>query len=276
MPPLRASILVIGDEILAGYVRDTNSGWLAERLRGHGVPLDRVVTVPDDIDAIVGHLRDELARSRPRVVLTSGGIGSTPDDRTMEAVATLLGVELVVDPDLDARITAALERQAAAGGRISGEQEEAVRSMALVPGGARLLPEASGMAPGVAVDVDCGLEEGGAAIAVLPGIPSELRRITEQSVEPALLAGRGAPTHTEELTHPYPESVLSPLLADLARDFPGLHVGSYPGRECVVRLSGAPADVEAAAARVRGELERIAAQPGSDRLAERWQAHWSA
>lgn len=276
MTRLRASIVVIGDEILAGYVRDTNSGWLAERLRHHGVPLDRIVTVPDEAGAIIAHLRAELDRSRPRLVLTSGGIGSTPDDLTMDAVAGLLGVGLVTHPELDARITAALRERAAAGTETPAEQEEAIRSMALVPDGARLLPESGGMAPGVAVDIDGGLDAGGAAIAVLPGIPSELRRITEHSVEPALVAGRGEPTHTEELTHPYPESVLSPLLRRLTRRFPDVRIGSYPGPDCLVRLTGDAEEVAAAAELVRAELARIAAEPGSDHLAERWRAHWSS
>lgn len=275
MTRLRASIVVIGDEILAGYVRDTNSGWLAERLRHHGVPLDRIVTVPDTTEAIIAHLRAELDRSRPRLVLTSGGIGSTPDDLTMEAVAGLLGVGLVTHPELDERITAALRERAAAGMETPAEQEEAIRSMALVPDGARLLTESAGMAPGVAVDVDGGLDADGAAIAVLPGIPSELRRITTDSIEPALMAGRGHVHDTEELTHPYPESVLSPLLRRLTHRFPDVHIGSYPGPECLVRLTGDAADVAAAAEALRAELDRIAAEPGSDQLAQRWRAHWS-
>jgi molybdopterin-biosynthesis enzyme MoeA-like protein len=75
---VHASIVAIGDEILEGFVRDTNSGWLAERLRQVGVTLDRVVVVPDDVGAIVETLRAELSRSRPRLVFTSGGIGTTP------------------------------------------------------------------------------------------------------------------------------------------------------------------------------------------------------
>lgn len=275
MTRLRASIVVIGDEILAGYVRDTNSGWLAERLRHHGVPLDRIVTVPDEADAIIAHLRAELDRSRPRLVLTSGGIGSTPDDLTMDAVAGLLGVGLVTHPELDARITAALRERAAAGTETPADQEEAIRSMALVPDGARLLSDSAGMAPGVAVDVDGGLDADGAAITVLPGIPGELRRITQESVEPALMAGRGEIPDIEELTHPYPESVLSPLLRRLTRRFPDVRIGSYPGPECLVRLTGDTEQVAAAAEALRAELARIAAEPGSDQLAERWRAHWS-
>lgn len=274
MPRLRSSIVVIGDEILAGYVRDTNSGWLAERLRAHGVPLDRVVTVPDQVDAIVDHLDAELDRSRPRLVLTSGGIGSTPDDLTMEAVAAQRGVGLVIDPQLDEMITGALD-PAAGGGTADAERQAAVRSMARVPDGAHLLTGAVGSAPAVAVDVDGGLEAGGATIVVLPGVPGQLRRITETSVEPMLLAGRGRLEHTVELTHPYPESVLSPLLTQLTGEFPDVHVGSYPGKDCLVRLTGPQPRVEAAAERVRGELDRVAAEPGSDEMAARWQEHWS-
>ncbi len=86
---LEASVVVIGDEILSGYVHDANSGWLAERLRVHGVPLTRVSVVPDEHEAIDEALQAELARSRPRLIITSGGIGSTPDDLTYEAVAAL-------------------------------------------------------------------------------------------------------------------------------------------------------------------------------------------
>ena len=91
MSDLRASIVVIGDEILGGFVHDTNSHWLAGQLQTHGIPLDRVQTVPDTMAAIDEGLRMELGRSRPRLILTSGGIGSTPDDLTMEAVAATLG-----------------------------------------------------------------------------------------------------------------------------------------------------------------------------------------
>ena len=97
---VRASIVVIGDEILEGFVRDSNAGWLAGRLRDLGIPLDRIVVVPDTIPAIVEALETELARPRPRVLFTSGGIGTTPDDRTMAAVATFLQVDLVGEPAL--------------------------------------------------------------------------------------------------------------------------------------------------------------------------------
>jgi molybdenum cofactor synthesis domain-containing protein len=274
--PLRASAIVIGDEILGGFVQDTNSGWLCQRLHLHGVPLDRIWTVPDELEAIGEALETELARGRPRLVVTSGGIGSTPDDRTMEAIARHLGVDLVVEPVIDARITAALERSAGRGTPVSAEHEQTVRKMALVPSGAYLLGGTSGVAPGVAVDVAGGCRRAeGATIVILPGIPSEFRRITTASIEPDLLDGRGQPQHVVEVTHPYPESLLNPVLHRLGEDYPDVHVGSYPGRECTVRLKGAPERVEAAAALVRAAVADVQGAPGSEQLREAWQTHWA-
>jgi len=271
---LRASIVVIGDEILSGHVRDANSGWLAERLQAHGVPLDRVATVPDDEAAIGEHLDLELARSRPRVLLTSGGIGSTPDDRTLPAIASFLGRALVPEPSLDAAVTQRLDERAAAGRALDPAHAAALRSMALVPEGASLIG-AGGFSSAVAVDLAGGSDATeGATIVVLPGIPGELQRITREAVEPELLAGRGQPVHTEELTHPFPESLLTPTLARLTEQHPGLHVGSYPGSEVVVRLSGPREEVTAAMDEVRAAVAALAAEPQAREQAASWAAYW--
>lgn len=273
---LRASIVVIGDEILGGFVRDTNSGWLAARLRTLGVPLDRVATVPDDPAAIGESLRFELARGRPRVLLTSGGIGSTPDDVSLEAVAATLGRRLVVEPTIDARISAAIARSAGQGAVVGGAHADSMRKMALVPEGAYLLGDTPSFAPGLAVDVDGGsVRACGATIVVLPGIPTELRRIVVDTVEPRLLRGRGRPQHVVEITHSYPESALNPVLQRVVADFSDVHVGSYPGRQCTVRLTGAADRVERAAAAVREFLSRLDARPGSERQRAAWGRRWS-
>ncbi|MGH8895666.1 MAG: competence/damage-inducible protein A [Egibacteraceae bacterium] len=272
---LHASIVVVGDEILGGFVRDTNSGWLAGRLHLIGVPLDRIVTVPDDAGAIDEALQTELARGRPRVLLTSGGIGSTPDDLTVESVAASLGVGLRVEPEIDARITRALEWTTAQGAEIGPEHERAMRKMARVPEGAWLLPGVGGVAPGIAIDIDGGCHvEDGATIVVMPGVPGELKRVMRQGVEPSLLHGRGAPLHVAEIRHGYPESTLSPLLDRLVVEYGDLHVGSYPDRECVIRLKGTPERVEQAMGVIRAFLSELDANPSSQRLRAAWGACW--
>jgi molybdopterin-biosynthesis enzyme MoeA-like protein len=208
-------------------------------------------------------------------VLTSGGIGSTPDDVTMAAVAGHLGLELVIEPEIDHRISRALEWTARNGGSVTPAHEASMRKMSLVPDGAYLLAGARGVAPGVAVDVDGGCDDdGGATAVILPGIPNELQRIMLESIEPLLLAGRGEPQHVVELTHPYPESTLNPVFDRLVEEFPDVHLGSYPGRECIVRLKGRQDRVEAAEAIVRAELDDLAGSPGAAGLAASWAARY--
>ncbi len=273
---LRASVVVIGDEILGGFVRDSNSGWLAVRLRELGIPLDRIVTVPDTVPAIGEALTGELGRGRPRVVLTSGGIGSTPDDVTFEAVAAALGTGLRVEPHIDARISAAAARSRERGAPLSEEHVASMRKMARVPEPARLLPGGDSLQPGVALDVDAGAAAAdGATVVILAGVPSELRRTFDEAVVPALLEGRGLREHAAELTHGYPESALNPVFERIVTEFPDVHLGSYPGRECIVRLKGAEQRVDAAMALVTAYLEALGADPSADALARGWRRRWS-
>lgn len=272
---VRVSIIVIGDEILGGFVQDTNSGWLAQRLQSLGFPLDRIVTVPDSFDAIDEALGAELRRSRPRLLLTSGGIGSTPDDVTFEAVARHLGLGLYSEPMINERISAALAWTAEQGMDVTDDHERSMRKMAHVPESAYLLPGGGGFVPAVAVDVDGGVgSDDGATLVVLPGVPGQLRRIFDEGIEPHLLAGRGRPQHVAEVRHPYPESTLNPVLDRLVAEYPDVHLGSYPGTECIVRLKGDKERVEAAMEVVVEYLDELARDPAARRLSEAWQARW--
>lgn len=268
---LEASLVVIGDEILGGYVTDTNSPWLADRLREHGVPLSRVQVVPDDHGAIDEALSAELARSRPRVVFTSGGIGSTPDDLTYEAVAASLGRGLIDDPQIGERIEAALDWSREQGLAVTDEFAWHLGRMARVPAGSRLLWRDGGWAPGVTVDVDGGVDDDGASVVVLPGVPSEFRAIVGQVVEPLLLAGRNRVPSVVELEHGFPESALNTTFVEVQRRYPGVKLGSYPGSPMLVRLAGDREQVDGAAALVREALDALAASDGGARLLAAWQ-----
>ena len=275
MQTLRASLVVIADEILAGYVRDTNSGWLAGRLHALGIPLDRVSVVPDTVEAIVEALTAELGRDRPRVVFTSGGIGTTPDDRTMPAVARFLGVDLVTDPTIDRMVAGIVERLESHGQRVDRAQRKALAKLARVPEGASALTGADGGAPSARVDIDGGpLVDGGLAIIVLPGVPSQFRDLVT-GLEPTLLAGRGVVAHVEELQHPFPESLLTPLLEDLEQRVPDVRIGSYPGPLNTLRVQGDARAVTPVVAELRAEIDRLADDPHMRHLAERWWDGWT-
>jgi molybdenum cofactor synthesis domain-containing protein len=262
-------MVVVGDELLGGYVTDVNSPLLAQRLRDHGVPLTCVHTVADDLAAIDEALTLELHHPRPRLIVTSGGIGSTPDDLTYEAVAASLGLELVEDPTMAERIAEVLAWSAEQGVEVTDAFAWHVGRMARIPAGSRLLHRPDGWAPGVLVDVDGGLEAGGAGVVILPGIPSEFAALLDQAVLPALVAGRGDRPHVRELTHPYPESLLNLGFVAVMERFPSVKLGSYPGRPMLIRLAGSEPEVEAAAELLAGVLAELDASEVGRRLAAR-------
>jgi molybdenum cofactor synthesis domain-containing protein len=257
---LAASMLVIGDEILGGFVTDTNSPWLADRLRPLGVALERIHVVPDEADAIAEALHAELGRARPRVIITSGGIGSTPDDITYEAVASALGRELVEDTTLAAAMRGIVERTRSRGFPVSEAFVDHVMRMARIPAGSRLMSREGGWTPAVCVDVDGGSDAEdarGVTVVVLPGVPSEFRALLGDAVEPALLAGRNPVAHVVEITHAFSESLLNETFVAMQARHPEVKLGSYPGRPMIVRLTGPHDEVEAAAVLVRAALDAL-------------------
>ena len=264
-------MVVIGDEILGGYVTDTNSPWLADRLRAHGVALSRVHVVPDEMAAIDEALGAELRRGGPRIVVTSGGVGSTPDDLTYEGVAASLGRRLVEEPRIVERLQGVLDWSRAQGLEVTDEFAWHLMRMARIPEGGRLLLRDGGWVPGVAVDVDGGADEGGATVVVLPGVPSEFRSILSEVVEPTMLAGRNPLPTVVEIEHGFPESALNLTFAALADRLPQVKLGSYPGRPMLVRLTGAEEEVEVAAGIVRDAIRRLEEGPAGAGLRSSWE-----
>lgn len=269
MALITAALVIIGDEILDGHVVDANTHVLARALAPHGVILDRMHTVRDDHDQIVEVVRRELGEPGPRLVVTSGGIGSTPDDITFEAVAAALGRTTVVNDVIEERVHSALDWQRARGLDVSGVVESSMMRMAAIPAGARLLDRLSGWVPGVVVDLDGGVMTSGTTVAVLPGVPSEFERITHEGLV-ALVAGRNPVPAVVELTHGFPESLLNPVFATLSTQLPDVKLGSYPGRPMLVRLSG-PTDAVARAATLVGDfIDQLAASAGGQAVEQAW------
>ena len=269
-------MIVIGDEILDAYVHDTNGPWLAERLRHHGIPLSRIHHVRDDPAAIGEALQLELARSRPRLVVTSGGVGATPDDVTYSAVAASLGRGLVDEPVIQRRIHRSLAWAEAHGMERSEDFVRHLVRTAQVPDGSRLLDRPGGWVPGVLLDVDGGCTRDGATILILPGMPAEFRALVSDMVEPTILAGRNEPPHVIELGHGYPESLFGPVLEELALAFPDVRIGSYPGDRTIIRVTGVTASrVKSAADEVAKAIAELEAAPGGAELGHAW-ASWQS
>ena len=173
----RAGIVVTGTEVLNGRVRDRNGPWLADRLAELGVELAHVTICGDRREDMEAQLRF-MAAEGVDLIVTSGGLGPTADDLTLEMVADFTGRPLQLDERLEERIAAILQRLSARWRRIDPEAvRDANRKQALVPEGGEVI-EPAGTAPGVVVPASGGADgRGTPAVVVMPGPPRELHEM---------------------------------------------------------------------------------------------------
>jgi len=197
-----AGILVIGNEILSGKVVDTNSPYLCRELRSLGVEVERIVTIPDDIAVIAEHVK--AMHQAYDFVFTSGGIGPTHDDLTIDGVAAAFGRPIEHSESIAGRIQRAR-------GKPPNESE---LKMAQVPAGATLLDAGDLWFPLVIVE----------NVYILPGIPELLRKKFESARE----RFRGVPFVLKRVYVTRMESEIAQTLHELLQEFPELMLGSYP------------------------------------------------
>ncbi|WP_114952429.1 competence/damage-inducible protein A [Sphingosinicella terrae] len=200
-----AALLVIGDEILSGRTQDRNISPIALWLNLQGIRLGEVRVVPDD-HARIGDAVDALRRGYD-YLFTTGGIGPTHDDITVDAIAAALGVPVIVHP----RARATLEAYYAERGGLT----EARLRMARVPQGADLIENPRSGAPGIRVG----------NIFILAGIPTVAASMLE-ALSGTIEGGR--PLLSRTIGCWVAESEVALLLADTERAHPGCQIGSYP------------------------------------------------
>jgi nicotinamide-nucleotide amidase len=175
---MNVELITIGDELLLGFTVDTNSAYLARTLAERGVAIVRRTSVGDTMDVIVSAVREALDRTG--AVITTGGLGPTSDDLSRDAVARVFDRQMRVDEE---HLEWMRTRWRTRFGR---EMPESNTRQALLPQGARKLENKHGSAPGIF------LEDGnGRWVAMLPGVPREMRGMTHDVLLP-LLAERGA------------------------------------------------------------------------------------
>lgn len=245
--PLAPSValVLVGAELTEGRTADSNGVWMARRVTEEGARLVRWSVVADD-EAALARALTEAAREAA-LVLVSGGLGPTDDDRTRAGLAKALGAPLREDPEAWAFVEGVFRQR----GR---EPKPIQRRQAQVPVGARWLPNPVGTAPGLAAHLL------GATLLVFPGVPVELRALFDAEAVPRLRALPGrVPTALRTLcTAGLPETEVALLLGDLARD-PALAIGWYPHQgevEVSLRTHGPDAvgTVERALAVARARL----------------------
>jgi nicotinamide-nucleotide amidase len=190
MPPerrlLTAELLSIGSELTVGETRDTNAGDLARSLTGIGVAVGRIQAMPDELATV----RDAIATAvgRADLVVSSGGLGPTPDDLTRESISAVVGEDPVIDPELESWLRELWSR------RGLPFPEMNVKQAWLLPS-ATALPNPNGTAPGWWVE-----RADGGVIVALPGPPREMRPMWTEHALPRLVArGAGVPMASRTL-----------------------------------------------------------------------------
>jgi nicotinamide-nucleotide amidase len=175
----RTAVVVTGSELIRGSRRDANGPFLAEQLTRLGLEPERITLVGDEPGRLEAALREGLESD---LLVTSGGLGPTHDDRTVELLARAAGIDAIVDPDLERRIEEVSRRIAERLGRPYSDFAEGVSKQATVPEGGRVIGIA-GTAPGLVV------ETGKSVVVVLPGPPPELRRLWDAALEDEAVKG---------------------------------------------------------------------------------------
>ncbi len=205
---MNVHLLTIGDEILIGQIVDTNSVWMAQQLNLIGASVIQKTAVGDTLEAIQRAVGEALA-SAADIVLMTGGLGPTPDDLTIEALANFFGVETIFHQQTFDRIVQAFEKR-------NIPVRESHRQQCFLPANATILPNKMGTAPGT------WYEYNDKVLVSMPGVPFEMQYLMEYEVLPKLRERfRGLPiAHRTILTVGTGESEIAARLESFESNLP--------------------------------------------------------
>ncbi len=247
---MKAEIITIGGELLDGSQVDLNAVYLGSRLTSLGAEVVRITSVPDAVDDI--EEATSRALDRAELVITTGGLGVTADDRTKHAVARLLGRKLVLDEGVLEKVRARFEAR-------NVPMPEINIATAMLPEGARSIENQRGTAPGLL------FEKGEELLFVLPGVPVELRAMFEGFVPP-FLEGKGLRRLAQERlirTTGLAESEIAERVEPLARRLARTDVVYLPSATGVdLKVIGRGQTSDEAAKTAEKSQEKIAAKLG--------------
>jgi nicotinamide-nucleotide amidase len=169
---MSAEIICVGTELLLGDILNTNSQYLAQQLAALGIPHYYQTVVGDNLNRL--HQAIAIATKRSSILIFTGGLGPTPDDLTTEAIATYFSTPLIEQPEI-------IEDIAQKFAQMGRTMSPSNRKQALIPNGAKILPNPAGTAPGIIWQPQAGL-----TILTFPGVPSEMERMWQETAVPFL------------------------------------------------------------------------------------------
>ena len=225
-------IVCIGNELLIGKTLNTNAQWLAKQVTSLGLATRRITVVADNIDEISCALQEAIQRS-PNFLLTTGGLGPTFDDKTLEGIAKALGRGTEVNEEALKMVKDKYLTYAREGRMESAELTPSRLKMAKLPEGATPLRNPVGTAPAVSI------EHENVTIIALPGVPSEMKSIFDDSVTPVMKqAARGVTFFETSIeAAKVMESEMAPLIDKVMQNNPHVYIKSHPkGTERVPQI----------------------------------------
>lgn len=202
-----ACLIVIGNEILSGRTQDANINFLATKLGGAGIPVREVRIIPDVAETIIATVNE--VRARFDYIFTTGGIGPTHDDITVDCIARAFGVPVIRHPE-------AMQSLAEYYEKMGTEFTDTRARMANAPEGADILENPAGKFPGFKIG----------NVHIMPGVPRVMQQIFE-ALLPSLVGGPPIVMHV--VTCDVREGDLAIDLEKIALRYPQVDIGSYPG-----------------------------------------------
>ena len=216
-------IICVGNELLIGRTLNTNAQWLAKRITTLGLTTNRISVVGDNIDEISTAIKEAIQRS-PSFLLTTGGLGPTFDDKTLEGIAAALGRKTEVNEEALNMVHEKYLSYAQEGMMEMAELTPAREKMAKLPEGATPLNNPVGTAPAVSIKHE------NVSIIALPGVPSEMKSIFDESVAPAIKQVANGVIFFEASINStnVMESEMTPLIDRVMRNNPYVYIKSHP------------------------------------------------
>lgn len=215
-----SEILCVGDELLSGITINTNAYWISQKITEAGGSVKRITVIGDDVDEISLGVRASIAR-KPNWLILSGGLGPTYDDKTIQGVASGLGLELVVD-----KIALDMLKNSYARHSTNYELNDIRLKIAKIPIGSKPIQNPVGNAPSVLIDV------GETKIVCLPGVPGEMEAIFLESILPKMkkFVGDFHIVESNYETIGVSEAMLVPTLSEIVESNPtdSIYLKTHP------------------------------------------------
>ncbi|MGP3667443.1 MAG: competence/damage-inducible protein A [Candidatus Bathyarchaeota archaeon] len=243
-------IIIVGNEILQGYVQDTNSRWIARKLTDLGYNVKIMLVVGDVIEDI-GEALTLTFKLNLDFVFVCGGLGPTPDDKTVEAVAKHFNIKLTQNKNVLDEISRKISFLKGKG-IVDINQSKWITKMTYIPEGSIPLKNSLGLAPGIL------LQFKGKNIFMLPGVPVEMKTIFAEEVEPRI--GVGERRVVKEIVLKSEESKFSDIVEKLENKYRKICIGMYPhyGKmELIIRIVGNEVEVLSAIEEIKKESEKL-------------------